>query len=143
MDKIVYGAGQRGLRVILDRHRPSTNNQSQLWYEGIYDEERWIKDWQMLAKRYRGNDTVIGADLHNEPDARATWGDNDPRTDWRLAAERAGNAILDVNPDWLILVEGILRDEGDWYWQGGHLKNVRQSPVRLKVPNKLVYSPHD
>lgn len=143
MDKIIYGAGQRGLRVILDRHRPSTSNQSQLWYEGVYDEERWIKDWQMLAKRYRGNDTVIGADLHNEPDARATWGDGDPRTDWRLAAERAGNAILDVNPDWLILVEGILKDGNDWYWQGGHLKNVRQAPVRLKVPNKLVYSPHD
>ena len=40
---------------------------------------------------------VIGADLHNEPHSPACWGCGDPNTDWRLAAERAGNAILSVN----------------------------------------------
>ena len=44
----------------------------------------------MLARRYLGNDTVIGFDLHNEPHGSATWGDNNTATDWRLAAERAG-----------------------------------------------------
>ena len=32
MDRIVEGAGQRGLRVILDRHRPTADGQSELWY---------------------------------------------------------------------------------------------------------------
>ena len=51
--------------------------------------------------------TVYGADLHNQPHGEATWGDGNMSTDWRLAAERAGNAILAINPDWLIVVEGI------------------------------------
>ena len=60
------------------------------------------RDWKMLAQRYAGNTTVIGADLHNEPHAEGTnpaatgacWGCGDTARDWRLAAERAGNAIL-------------------------------------------------
>ena len=44
----------------------------------------------MLAQHYRGNDTVVGADLYNEPHSPATWGDGNPATDWHLAAETAG-----------------------------------------------------
>src|SRR5206468_1156089 len=65
MDKVVEGARQRGLKVILDRHRPNSQAQSELWYTDKVSEERWIKDWVMLAKRYRDNEAVIGADLHN------------------------------------------------------------------------------
>lgn len=145
MDRIITGAGKRGLKVILDRHRPDPKAQSKLWYTDRYPEERWIADWVMLAQRYKGNDAVIGADLHNEPAGDSTWGSGDPRTDWRLAAEKAGNAILDVNPDWLIIVEGIEKTDNDkkWYWMGGNLIDAAQHPIRLKVPNKLVYSPHD
>jgi endoglucanase len=143
MDKIVDGAGRRGLKIFLDRHRPDIEKQTNLWYNERYDEERWINDWKMLAARYLGNDTVIGADLHNEPHKEATWGTGDPKTDWRMAAEKAGNAILSVNPNWLIIVEGIENYNGDWYWWGGNLQGVAQHPVRLNVPNRLVYSPHD
>jgi len=86
---------------------------------------------------------VIGADLANEPRGPATWGDGNPRTDWRLAAERAGNAILAVNPDWLIIVEGIEQYHGDYYWWGGNLEGAGQFPVKLAKPDKLVYSAHD
>jgi aryl-phospho-beta-D-glucosidase BglC (GH1 family) len=103
MDKIIEGAGERGIRVILDRHRPDSNAQSELWYTSEYNEERWINDWVMLAERYAGNATVVGMDLHNEPHGQATWGTGDPATDWRLAAERAGNVILAVNPHLLII----------------------------------------
>ena len=143
MDKIVVGAGKRGLKIILDRHRPDSGAQSELWYTGAVSEERWLADWRLLAERYVGNDTVVGADLHNEPHGQATWGSGDPKTDWRLAAERAGNAIHEVNPDWLIVVEGVERNGDDWYWWGGNLQGVAENPVRLAVPNKVVYSPHD
>ena len=46
-------------------------------------------------------------DLHNEPHDPACWGCGDTTIDWRLAAERAGNAVLGVNPNLLIFVEGI------------------------------------
>ncbi|HLH75029.1 MAG TPA: cellulase family glycosylhydrolase, partial [Chloroflexota bacterium] len=95
------------------------------------------------------NDAVIGADLHNEPAGPATWGSGNPKTDWAMAAEMAGNAILDVNPNWLIFVEGIekITDKDDnpldWTWQGGELIPAGSRPIHLKIANRVVYSPHD
>ena len=143
MDRIIQGAGQLGLKVILDRHRPTAAGQSELWYTPQVPESKWISDWVMLARHYRGNDTVIGADLHNEPHGPATWGDGNQATDWHLAAERAGNAILAANPDWLIFVEGIENYHGDYYWWGGNLEGAEQYPVQLSSPDKLVYEAHD
>ena len=143
MDRIVEGAGRRGLAIVLDRHRPTADAQSELWYTDRVSEARWIDDWTMLARRYRAQPAVIAADLHNEPHGAATWGDGNPRTDWRMAAERAGNAILSVNPDWLIVVEGVERVGADTYWWGGNLAAARDHPVRLARPDKLVYSAHD
>jgi endoglucanase len=143
MDRIVAYAGQVGLRVLLDRHRPDSAGQSALWYTGAYPESRWISDWEMLARHYLGNTTVIGADLHNEPHQPSCWGCGDTARDWRLAAEKAGNAILAVNPHWLIVVEGVDAFENDYYWWGGNLKGAGQYPIRLNVPNQLVYSAHD
>jgi endoglucanase len=143
MDKIIGYASQIGLRIILDRHRPDSGSQSALWYTSAYPESRWIADWQMLAKRYAGNPMVIGADLHNEPHTPACWGCGNPATDWRLAAEHAGNAILAVNPNWLIFVEGVDCYQGDCYWWGGNLEGAAAHPVQLNVPNRLVYSAHD
>jgi endoglucanase len=148
MDKIIDYAGQIGMKVVLDRHRPDSGAQSALWYTAQYSEARWISDWQMLARRYLGNTAVIGADLHNEPHGiqgggGSTWGTGSMTTDWRLAAERAGNAILAINPNWLIIVEGIDNFNNDGYWWGGNLQGAAQFPVRLNVANRLVYSAHD
>jgi endoglucanase len=144
MDKIVAEARVLGLMVILDRHRPDCGAQSPLWYTDHYSEARWISDWVMLAKRYAGNPAVIGADLDNEPHTQATWGDGNPATDWRLAAERAGDAILRVNPNWLIIVEGIEHvGPTDYYWWGGNLAAAGATPVQLSVAHRLVYSAHD
>jgi len=143
LDRLVAGARERGLKVILDRHQPTSGGRTTLWYSREVPEDRWIADWRMLAARYYGNDTVIAVDLHNEPHGPATWGSGDPATDWRLAAERAGNAVLEVNPYVLVFVEGIENYEGDHFWWGGNLRGVRTAPVRLRVPNRVVYSPHD
>ncbi|MEB3190360.1 MAG: glycosyl hydrolase family 18 protein [Snowella sp.] len=143
MDKIVAYASQIGLKIILDRHRPDANSQSELWYTSAYSETRWINDWKMLAQRYAGNNTIIGADLHNEPHGTATWGSGNQQTDWRLAAERAGNGILSVNSNWLVFVEGVESYNGQNYWWGGNLAGAKDFPVRLNVANRLVYSAHD
>jgi endoglucanase len=143
MDQVIQRAGERGLKVILDRHRPTAAAQTELWYTAGVSEQRWIDDWVSLANRYRGNPTVIGADLDNEPHGAATWGDSNPATDWRAAAERAGNAVLQSNPDWLIFVEGIEHQADDWYWWGGNLSRAAQFPVALSEPDKLVYEAHD
>jgi endoglucanase len=143
MDMLIQGASERGLKVILDRHRPTSVAQSELWYTDAVPEDRWISDWVMLAQRYRGQTALLGMDLHNEPSGPATWGSDDPSTDWRLAAQRAGNAILGVNPYVLIFVQGIERSGDDWYWWGGNFLDARAAPVQLDVLGRLVYSPHD
>jgi endoglucanase len=143
MDRIIQGAARLGLMVILDRHDSTADNRTALWYTDQVPQTRWIQDWVMLARHYRGNETVIGADLYNEPHSPATWGDGSPSTDWRLAAQHAGDAILAANPNWLIVVEGIDLYQGDSYWWGGNLEGARKFPVRLLEPDKLVYSAHD
>jgi endoglucanase len=152
MDKIVGYATHIGLRIILDQHRPDANGQSALWYTNAYPETRWISDWQMLARHYKNNSLVMGADLHNEPRAPACWGCGNQERDWQLAAERAGNAILATNPNWLIFVEGVdcygaggaTQGNGtDCDWWGGNLEGVKDHPVQLNVPHRLVYSAHD
>jgi len=163
MDKLVDYCGLIGLRVILDRHRPDSSGQSKLWYTATVSEATWIANMKTLAARYRGNPTVVGFDLHNEPHADGTlpaatgacWGCGDPALDWRLAAERGGNAVLQSNPDLLIIVEGVSCPGGgnphvwdaipdaDCGWWGGNLTMAGQFPVRLSNPSKLVYSAHD
>ena len=149
LDHIITYAGKVGLKVILDNHRSEAGNsaeQNGLWYTGQYPESNWIADWQMLAKRYAGDPTVIGMDLRNEPhnaySGGACW-DCGGANDWHLAAQRGGDAVLAVNPNLLIFVEGTDAYNNDYYWWGGNLEGVAKSPVTLSVPNQLVYSAHD
>ncbi|MER6628282.1 cellulase family glycosylhydrolase [Streptomyces sp. NPDC000987] len=143
MDKLVAYAGQDGMKVILDRHRPDSGGQSALWYTASVPESTWIANLRSLASRYVGNSTVIGIDLHNEPHDPACWGCGDTTKDWRLAAQRGGNAVLSVNPELLIFVEGVQTFDGVSGWWGGNLMGVAQYPVQLDVANRVVYSAHD
>lgn len=143
LDALVAEAELRGLRIILDRHHPDANSPTALWYSDRYDEARWISDWVMLATHYADNATVIGFELHDSPHDPATWGDASPTTDWRAAAERAGNAVLAANPDLLILVQGIETVGTTRTYWGGNLSAAVTAPVNLAVPARLLYSAHD
>jgi endoglucanase len=174
LDAIAAYAEQIGLKIVLDDHhsaapRPLRVNDSYepLWYTSKYPEAAWIRDWQTLAYRYLNNDAVVGFDLRNEPHTGgsgpwtvdtylhqgATWGPyrgkEDRATDWRLAAERAGNAVLAINPHLLIFVEGVQMypdaaapNGVEVSWWGGLLTPAKRYPVILSVPNQLVYEVH-
>ncbi len=136
-DKVIDYAGKMGMKVILDHHRNdggAGTNESGLWYSSAHPESKMIENWKMLANHYKGNTTVIGADLHNEPSVSATWGDGNAATDWAAAAQRIGNAIQTVNKDWLLLVEGP-----EW---SSNMAGVANHQVTFDTPGKLVYSPH-
>ncbi len=143
LDAVVASAKAHGLSVILDRHRPDSAAQSELWYTSTWSEARWIADWTMLAKRYAKEPTVVGVDLHNEPHGAACWGCGDPKRDWAAAATRAGNAVLAVNPRLLVVVEGVEKQKASTTWWGGGLADAKKHPVTLKVAHQLVYSSHD
>lgn len=69
-------------------------------------------------------------------------GDGNIATDWRLGAERIAAVVQEANPRLLIFVEGVESANGEHSWWGGCLSAAGQAPVRLTVPDKLVYSPH-
>jgi endoglucanase len=147
MDAVIQEANRQGILILLDSHRLNDKRIPELWYGDGFTEADWIDTWKMLATRYKNYPNIIGADLKNEPHGRASWGTNHDSTDWRLAAERAGNAILAINPNWLIVVEGVEKNVPGQklaaHWMGGNLEGVERFPVRLSKPNKLVYSPHE
>ncbi len=170
LDAIIAGARKAGLMVILDNHRSEAGWSAYgngLWYTPRYPETAWLRDWVMLAGRYANNPAVIGVDLRNEPHSNgpgleflslgylrqgATWGPyhglDNPASDWRLAAQRAGDAVLRANPHLLIFVEGTEiypnpNGTPDIYWWGGNLRGAINYPVRLSLPHRLVYSAHE
>lgn len=138
-DSVVAALTRRGVMVVLDNHNSDAEwccgrDGNELWYNDRYPESSWIADWRAMGARYRDDPLVIGADLRNEPRGSATWG-GAPATDWHAAAERGGNAILAVNPDLLIIVEGT-----GW---AADLSGVDTLPVRLDLPRRVVYEAHD
>ncbi|CAO3459821.1 hypothetical protein [Azospirillum argentinense] len=158
MDAFLDHAGSIGLFVLLDNHRvirdgavidgaPEWGMQRNgLWYETRGSAPRRTTEadkiavWTRLAERWRGKMWIIGADIHNEPGGPATW------DAWAGFCERCGDAIHAVNPDWLIVVEGVETvpggPNGAWMNPGANLFGARTRPVRLKLANKLVYSAH-
>jgi len=152
MDYLIKRAAERCMLVLLDYHVFTGGDDiSELWYNTVYTEKLVIAGWQSLATRYFNQWNVMGCDLNNEPHGIASWGDNNLATDWKLAAERIGNAILKVNPRLLIFVEGV-QDRSfpptnlPWgnsgnQWGGG-LSSAGVNPVQLNIPEKLIYSPH-
>lgn len=134
----------------------------QLFQQG---QASWEQAWQNIIIRYsaRGSDpqpAVVGADLRNEPRNDTTLGINSiwggagtpDYENWPQAATAAGNQLLAINPNLLIMVEGInysvylggFDDNTDLPANpanGGH--GVAGYPVVLNVPHQLVYAPHN
>jgi aryl-phospho-beta-D-glucosidase BglC (GH1 family) len=119
---------------------------------GTVTDEQFVADWETVARHYRDNSTVIGYDLWNEPlgYGKSTWeaGQENPAHNLRFMCERVGNAILSIDPTKLIICEGPLdaaasAADANVPAPWGDLSLAAQLPVKLIVPNKIVYSIHD
>lgn len=187
-DTLLECCKKSGIKVMVDVHSPDSNNSGhnyELWY-GKEDSsgtmvttDMWIDTWVWMAERYKNDDTLIAFDLKNEPHGKrgysaaeptniAKWDDSTAENNWKYAAERCGKAILDVNPNLLIMIEGIEQypktekgatfatpdiwqasaEVSPWYpaWWGGNLRGVKDYPVDFgndAYNHQIVYSPHD
>jgi endoglucanase len=93
--------------------------------------ESWIENWKTIMEPFIDNPLVIGADLRNEP--RGLWGTM-TWSMWATAAEQASEALLAMQPNWLMFVEGVS--------SANDCSGARTRPVKLSVPDRLVYSSH-
>lgn len=148
LDKVLAELNAQGMYVLLDHHRPDCQAISELWQTGSYSENDWIRDLTFMATRYSGLANFVGIDLKNEPHGSATWGIGNTATDWNLAAERAGKAVLSANPNILVFVEGVGENSHcssnfGHFW-GQNLEVQKCVPISTNaIPaNKLVLSPH-
>ncbi len=181
-DIIMQKCKKYGIKAFIDIHSPDANNSGhnyELWYglAGITT-DLWIETLVWLADKYKNDDTLIGYDLKNEPhgkrgytgdscpDTIAKWDDSTDENNWKHAAETCANAILEVNPNALIIIEGVEQypktdkgftydtpdiwdapaDKSPWYgaWWGGNLRGVKDYPVVPKSgTSQIIYSPHD
>ena len=142
LDVVVETLATEGLLTILNNHTTTSMwccnyDDNALWFGSKQTAKQWVEDWEILVKRYKHIPQMIGVDLRNEvrsgPFGTANWGKDDD-FDWHQAAEIAGNHLLSINPNLLIIVEGI-----------NYASDLRQAgiqPIRLTYPKQLVYSPH-
>ncbi|MBR1593060.1 MAG: cellulase family glycosylhydrolase [Ruminococcus sp.] len=166
---------ENGIKIMIDIHCATTNASGHnypLWYDEKYSTDDWLDALSWFTDYYKDDDTIIAMDLKNEPHGKkdegnfAKWDGSSDENNWRYAAERGAKAVLDVNPNMLIMVEGIevypkFEDGENWNspsvdyarypysgyhgaWWGANLRGVREYPVDLgEYQSQLVYSPHD
>jgi len=91
----------------------------------------WIEHWRTIMQPHVDNPLVIGADLRNEP--RGIWGTMTWNM-WASAAEKAGEALLKLQPNWLMFVEGVS--------SANDCSGAIRRPIELSVPDRVVYSSH-
>jgi aryl-phospho-beta-D-glucosidase BglC (GH1 family) len=178
-DIVMQKCKNYGIKAIIDVHSPDANNSGHnynLWYgKADITTDLWIETLTWLADKYKNDDTIIAYDLKNEPhgkgqegSAAAKWDGSTDENNWAYAATQCANSILSVNPNALILVEGVEQylksgispeagveyywgmpnsdTDSPYYpaWWGGQLRGVRDYPI---VPDsgtsQIVYSPHD
>ncbi len=186
-DVIMAKCKTYGIKVILDVHSPAAHNSGHNYNVWYYNEaagsadtmaimadgrevttEMWQDTLVWIADKYSNDDTIIAYDLKNEPHgkgqegtAAAKWDDSTDENNWAYAATECALAMLEKNPNALILIEGVEQsvrnDSFTWgqpdsesnppyyaAWWGGNLRGVRDYPIDLgEYTNKVVYSPHD
>lgn len=178
-DVILDKCKKYGIKAFIDIHSPHADNSGHnynLWYgketaDGtMVTTDIWIDTLVWIADKYKNNDTLIGYDLKNEPhgkgpegDKAAKWDGSTDENNWAYAATKCADAILEVNPNALIFIEGVEQSlsgaqAGDYWgiadrrdnspyigaWWGGNFRGAREYPIKPEHgTSQIVYSPHD
>ena len=120
----------------------SGDDQNGLWFNSTWTAAQFTAAWQNIATRYKSNKLVAAMDIKNEPRPATlggttltpSWGTGS-QTDFAAMYTATGNLIHQIDPDVLIICEGLT--------YAGDLTEVAAHPVTLSKPGKVVYSMHD
>ncbi|MEA1952660.1 MAG: cellulase family glycosylhydrolase [Planctomycetota bacterium] len=141
LDKVLEAAGRYGIKVVVDMHSPPggrlENRDLAIFHEPKY-QDHFVKFWQKVARRYKGNPAVWGYDLVNEPQQHAP---SPPGVaDYLGTQVRAAKAIRAIDPRVPIFIEA-----NEWDSPGGYreLEPVDVSnivyQVHMYVPGRFTH----
>ncbi len=119
LERAVQWCERHGLYVILDLHavqgwqNPDWHcdnpTQNALIWKHPHFQERFVALWEEFARRYRGNATIAGYDVMNEPVTNARYGYFNYISDWDAMNNlyrRVVKAIRAIDPEHIIFLEG-------------------------------------
>jgi hypothetical protein len=133
IDWVVNACADRGMYVLLDLHgAPGSQSieahTGRQGYNRLFSDldyqTRTVELWQDIAAHYKNNPTVMGYDLLNEPTGVGA----DTQKLWDFY-DRLYKAVREIDPDHIIMVEGI------WDW------DTLPNPVEMGWRN-VVYQFH-
>jgi endoglucanase len=144
LEQAVKWCAQHGLHVILDLHAVQgfqnsdwhSDNSSRhtfFWHEAQY-QDRFVALWEEFARRYKGNATIAGYNVMNEPIVNAPAGrfSRNYNPDWdtlNRIYRRVVGAIRKIDPEHIIFLEG------DYY-------STQFDGLDAPFDENLVYSSH-
>jgi hypothetical protein len=136
LDQMLPICRELGMLVLIDLHTPpGGRNQAKecpLFHEKRF-QDKFQEVWEKIARRYRGNKTVWGYDLVNEPVEGSV---KDGCLDWQQLAERTAKAVRSIDPDHAIIIEPAP-------WGGPDaIKNLAPINVPGIVYSVHMYMPH-
>jgi endoglucanase len=101
-----------------------------------YSLAKWLADLRTIATLSKTFTNVIGIDLANEPHG-ATW------AQWSSLASQGGQAVLGVNPNLTIWVEGVGNASASGGLGANWGQNLFEATAVSGIPaNRLVFSDH-
>ena len=105
LDKALASCRQYGVKVVIDLHSPpggrDKSSDMAMFYEKKY-QDHFVKTWEKIARRFKGNPAVWGFDLVNEPVcSKPTAAGMDS-----LATQiRAAQAVRAIDPKTTLIIE--------------------------------------
>ena len=116
LDDNIAWAKKHGVYLVLNMHVPPGGFQSLGAGKALWDrpdmQERLIKLWTAIARHCKGEPTVAGYDLLNEP--VVTRG----KSQWHDLAARIAAGIRTADPDHMLFVERLNATAGEWTEDG-------------------------
>ena len=147
LDRTIESCAKHDLYAILDLHSvqgwqnsdwhcDNSSRHTHFWQHPHF-QDRFVALWEEFARRYKGNATIAGYNVMNEPVSNAPAGrfyaDEDYRSDWETfngVYRRVVSAIRKVDPDHIIFLEG-------------DLFSSRFEKMDAPFADNLVYSSHN
>jgi endoglucanase len=145
LDQALQWCTKYGLYAILDMHAvqgwqntdwhcDNSSRQTLFWNHTLF-QDRFVKLWEEFARRYKGNTTIAGYNVMNEPVTNARFGrfTTQYSPNWSIINEvyrRVTDSIRAIDPDPIVFLEG------DYF-------SSRFAGFEPPFADNLVYSSHN